>query len=67
MLFTKAADSYTMREFEENFKKNCDINAEMGRYLRESNFEKWSRAHCKGDRYNIMTMNNSEALNAVLK
>ncbi|KAL8140246.1 LOW QUALITY PROTEIN: hypothetical protein V2J09_006267 [Rumex salicifolius] len=37
----------------------------MGDYLIKSDFTKWARVHCKGDKY--MTINNSETINGVLK
>lgn len=64
---SKASECYTISEFESCFKTICDINGELGKYLKDADFEKWSRAHFKGDRYNLMTTNNAECINSVLK
>ena len=46
--------------FDEIFQKNLGV----AKYLENVKFERWSRAHFNGNRYNIMTTNNSELLNA---
>lgn len=66
-LFSQAADSYTISDFNKYFQDICTANAQIGEYLREVSLEKWSRACFSGDRYNIMTTNNSESVNGVLK
>ncbi|KAL5544128.1 hypothetical protein UlMin_007912 [Ulmus minor] len=38
----------------------------LGSYLQEVGYERWSRAYSEGHRYNIMTTNISECINAIL-
>ncbi|KAL5554741.1 hypothetical protein UlMin_042142 [Ulmus minor] len=38
----------------------------LGPYLEEVGYERWSRAYLEGHRYNIMTTNISECINAIL-
>ena len=66
-LYNQAADAYTTMEFDGYFNDICRLNPEMGKYLTDADFRKWSRAHCEGDRYNMMTTNNSECVNSALK
>ena len=47
-LFEKAAEAYTKAEFEVHFLDICKANPEIGTYLQEADFSKWSRAYCLG-------------------
>ena len=63
-LFEDTADAYRMSEFKTLFEELSQKNSCVAQYLENVKFERWSRAHFNGDRYNIMTTNNSESLNA---
>ncbi|XP_059310929.1 uncharacterized protein LOC132062365 [Lycium ferocissimum] len=66
--FQEAAKAYTLDEFSVYFDAIMESNVEAGWYLEnEIGFEKWARAYIPGNRYNLMTTNISESLNAVLK
>ncbi|KAL5573136.1 hypothetical protein UlMin_022733 [Ulmus minor] len=42
------------------------VQPRLGPYLQEVGYERWSRAYLKGCRYNIMTTNILECINAIL-
>ncbi|XP_020866372.1 uncharacterized protein LOC110224541 [Arabidopsis lyrata subsp. lyrata] len=65
-LFFSAAKAYRVRDFEKYFEQLRAKSAACANYLEEIGFEHWTRAHCKGERYNIMSSNNSESMNNVL-
>ncbi|KAG7552562.1 Zinc finger PMZ-type [Arabidopsis thaliana x Arabidopsis arenosa] len=65
-LFFSAAKAYRVRDFEKYFAELRGRSAGCANYLEEIGFEHWTRAHCKGERYNIMSSNNSESMNNVL-
>lgn len=63
--FIRAAKSYRLAEFNRHFSM---INNERVRnYLLRAGVQKWSRAHCDGRRYNVMTTNIVESINSVLR
>lgn len=66
-LFTKTAEAYTVSEFENYFAALSSKKEGIDTYLLEEEFCYWSRAHFDGTRYNIMTSNNAETLNGLLK
>ncbi|PHT89861.1 hypothetical protein T459_04974 [Capsicum annuum] len=66
-LFYAAVKAYLFDEFSDNFvelKNKCPEAA----YVLENvlGFEKWSRAHFSGNRYDVMTTNIAESLNSIL-
>ncbi|KAM3340188.1 hypothetical protein P3S68_030058 [Capsicum galapagoense] len=66
-LFYAAAKAYSFDEFSDNFaelKSNCRKAAHVLENV--FGFEKWSRAHFLGNRYNMMTTNIAESLNSIL-
>ncbi|XP_047257732.1 uncharacterized protein LOC124889783 [Capsicum annuum] len=66
-LFFAAAKAYSFDEFSENFeelKYNCPEAAHVLENV--LGFEKWSRAHFLGNRYDVMTTNIVESLNSIL-
>ncbi|KAG7559206.1 MULE transposase domain [Arabidopsis thaliana x Arabidopsis arenosa] len=65
-LFFSAAKAYRVRDFDKYFAELRGRSAGCANYLEEIGFEHWTRAHCKGERYNIMSSNNSESMNNVL-
>ncbi|KAL5566890.1 hypothetical protein UlMin_030054 [Ulmus minor] len=66
MLYYRCAKAYRLCEF------TCLMNAltlvqlRLEPYLQEVGYEMWSRAYSEGRRYNIMTTNISECINAIL-
>ncbi|XP_008224123.1 PREDICTED: uncharacterized protein LOC103323880 [Prunus mume] len=63
--FVRAAKSYRLAEFNRHFSR---INNDRVRtYLLRVGVQKWSRAHCDGRRYNVMTTNIVESINSVLR
>ncbi|KAF3635467.1 putative BURP domain-containing protein 17-like [Capsicum annuum] len=59
--------AYTLEEFNDYFnalKERCPSAAACLEH--EVGFEKWSRAHFPGNRFNIMTLNIAESLNSML-
>ncbi|KAG7569070.1 hypothetical protein ISN45_Aa04g018290 [Arabidopsis thaliana x Arabidopsis arenosa] len=65
-LFFSAAKDYRVRDFEKYFEQLRAKRPGCANYLEKIGFEHWTRAHCKGERYNIMSSNNSQAMNNVL-
>ncbi|KAL8137960.1 hypothetical protein V2J09_003961 [Rumex salicifolius] len=57
----------SIRAFHLLRKNICSINAEVGKYLCDAKFHKWSRVHCASNRYNIMAINESESIDSILK
>lgn len=65
-LFLSAAKAYRVGDFKKYFnllKKRSPIFAI---YLEDIGFEHWTRAYCEGERFNMMTSNIGESLNAVI-
>ena len=66
-LYYNAAKAYSINEFNDHFiefKNNCPEAAFVLEH--ELGFEKWSRAYFLGNRFNVMTINIAESLNAML-
>ncbi|KAH0642077.1 hypothetical protein KY289_033051 [Solanum tuberosum] len=66
-LFYNAAKVYSLKEFDNHFvefKNKCLAAAVVLEY--DIGFEKWSREHFPGNRYDVMTTNIAESLNAML-
>ena len=66
-LFYRCAKAYTRDEYEYYMESLCSINGGIKKYLTDSDPTRWARSHFISKRYNIMTTNISECLNAVLK
>ncbi|XP_073275502.1 uncharacterized protein [Primulina huaijiensis] len=66
-LFKSAAEAYRMSEFENYMTEIYGKNEKLGKYLEDTGYDSWSRVHFKGNRYNIMTSNNAESMNSLLK
>ncbi|KAH0720558.1 hypothetical protein KY284_005588 [Solanum tuberosum] len=66
-LYHNVAKAYSLEEFDNyfvEFKNKCptaDVVLEN-----DIGFKKWSRAHFSGNRYDVMTINIAESLNAML-
>ncbi|XP_062089113.1 uncharacterized protein LOC133795673 [Humulus lupulus] len=66
-LFEKTAKAYRVSEFTKLFAEISTKKPSLATYLKNASFESWSRCHFHGNRYNIMTTNNSESLNQVFR
>ncbi|KAL5549173.1 hypothetical protein UlMin_004404 [Ulmus minor] len=65
--YWKAVDVYTVEEFGGYMSEISQRYPRVAEYLeREVGFEKWSRCHFSGMRYNITTTNMVESLNSML-
>ncbi|KAM3284446.1 hypothetical protein P3S67_023245 [Capsicum chacoense] len=66
-LFYAAAKAYSFDEFSNNFMQLKSKCLEEAHVLENVlGFEKWSRAHFSGNRYDVMTTNITESLNSIL-
>ncbi|XP_015170698.1 uncharacterized protein [Solanum tuberosum] len=66
-LYYNAVKAYYLEEFDNHFvkfKNKCPATAIVLEY--DIGFEKWSRAHFPGNRYDVMTTNITESINAML-
>ncbi|XP_038713386.1 uncharacterized protein LOC120007256 [Tripterygium wilfordii] len=66
-IYFKATKAYRVFEFEVLMTQLSLIDPRAQSYLLEAGFAKWSRAHFLGRRYNILTTNIAESMNAVLR
>ena len=66
-LFFTAAKAYRVSEFEQLMTQIHRFDLKVGIYLREAGYNRWSKAYSDSRRYNIMTTNIAECLNAILK
>ncbi|KAM3301520.1 hypothetical protein P3S67_016022 [Capsicum chacoense] len=66
-LFYAAGKAYCFDEFSDNFVELKSKCPEVAHVLENVlGFEKWSRAHFSGNRYDVMTTNIAELLNSIL-
>lgn len=65
-LVSKAARAYRVADFYRHFNEIKMVDMNCADYLIRVGFEHWTRSHCHGLRYNIMTSNVAESLNAAL-
>ncbi|CAB79655.1 putative protein [Arabidopsis thaliana] len=65
--FRDCAHAYTESEFEKEFGHFTSLWPKAADFLVKVGFEKWSRCHFKGDKYNIDTSNSAESINGVFK
>ncbi|KAL5539101.1 hypothetical protein UlMin_045399 [Ulmus minor] len=66
MLYYRCAKAYRLCEFACLMNALTLVQPRLGPYLQEVRYERWSRAYSEGHRYNIMTTNISECINAIL-
>ncbi|KAL5551767.1 hypothetical protein UlMin_001943 [Ulmus minor] len=66
MLYYRCTKAYRLCEFACLMNALTLVQPRLGPYLQEVGYEMWSRAYSKGRRYNIMTTNISECINAIL-
>ncbi|XP_022551907.1 uncharacterized protein LOC111202930 isoform X1 [Brassica napus] len=65
-LVSKAARAYRVCDFYKHFNEIKMIDINCADYLIRIGLEHWARSHSSGMRYNIMTSNVAESLNAAL-
>ncbi|XP_022893941.1 uncharacterized protein LOC111408408 [Olea europaea var. sylvestris] len=66
-LFKRAVRTYRNEKFERLMRQLRRVSARAYRYLERAGFPFWSRALFVGQRYNILTNNNTESLNSMLR
>ncbi|GJU87975.1 hypothetical protein Tco_1300398 [Tanacetum coccineum] len=59
--------AYTVPDFERSISGIKEMRPEAYKKLEDAGFEKWSRAYCPANRYNYMTSNCTESINALTK
>ncbi|XP_022156795.1 uncharacterized protein LOC111023629 [Momordica charantia] len=66
-LFVNAAKAYRESKFREFWSSITTFDNGVGTYLEEVGLSRWARTHCPKRRYNMMTTNIAESMNALLK
>ncbi|XP_038711809.1 uncharacterized protein LOC120006004 [Tripterygium wilfordii] len=67
-IYFKAAKAYRISDFEHLMTQIRGFEGGKAyKYLEDSGFDKWSRAHFPGYRYSILTTNIAESMNAALR
>ncbi|KAL5581631.1 hypothetical protein UlMin_014073 [Ulmus minor] len=64
--YIRTAKTYNLQDFHVLFYTLCSAVPGVKEYLEAVGLERWTRSHAPSRRYNIMTTNISESLNAVL-
>ena len=63
-----AAEAYSVTEFSKYFEEIRRMFPSVAKYLEDDvKFERWSKAHFKGNRYEVMTTNIAESVNSMMK
>lgn len=65
--FKRAATTYRVEEFKRLMGQLRRVSGRSYGYLEQAGFPLWSRALIVGQQYNIMTNNNAESLNSMLR
>ncbi|KAL0539911.1 hypothetical protein IC582_024132 [Cucumis melo] len=66
-LFYNASRTYRESTFVEAWRHLLAFPNGLGKYLNDVGITRWSRVHCPGRRYNMMTTNIAESMNFILK
>ncbi|KAA0061376.1 MuDRA-like transposase [Cucumis melo var. makuwa] len=66
-LFYNASRTYRESTFVEVWRHLLAFPNGSGKYLNDVGIARWSRVHCPGRRYNMMTTNIIESMNSILK
>ncbi|KAL0544384.1 hypothetical protein IC582_019499 [Cucumis melo] len=66
-LFYNASRTYRESTFVEAWRHLLAFPNGSGKYLNDVGIARWSRVHCPGRRYNMMTTNIAESMNSILK
>ncbi|KAL5570617.1 hypothetical protein UlMin_027192 [Ulmus minor] len=64
--YIRTAKTYNLQDFHVLFYTFCSAVPRVKEYLEAVGLDRWTRSHAPSRRYNIMTTNISESLNAVL-
>uniref|UniRef100_A0A1J3IHA9 Transposase MuDR plant domain-containing protein n=1 Tax=Noccaea caerulescens TaxID=107243 RepID=A0A1J3IHA9_NOCCA len=56
-MISRAARAYKKSTFHDNFSEIELLSPACAEYLRSIGFNHWTRSHCDGERYNVMTSN----------
>ena len=64
-IFWEACRAYTVDAFDAAMDVMKKTKEPVWEYLKSINPETWSRAHFKGNRYNLMSSNSAESINAL--
>ncbi|GJW40639.1 hypothetical protein Tco_0066484, partial [Tanacetum coccineum] len=67
VLYWKTCKAYTEQEFDKLMSDIQAVRPDAHHKLVEAGIEKWSRAKCLANRYNYMTSNSAESVNALTK
>ncbi|GJS82525.1 transposase, MuDR, MULE transposase domain protein [Tanacetum coccineum] len=67
VLYWKTCKAYTEQEFDNLMSDIQAVRPDAHHKLVEPRIEKWSRAKCPANRYNYMTSNSAESVNALTK
>ncbi|CAA0821451.1 Unknown protein, partial [Striga hermonthica] len=65
--FFGAAYAYTIDDFNHQMDIMWKANKHVVEYLKKIGFERWSRIHCKSNRFLVMTSNAAETINSTMK
>ncbi|KAA0038328.1 MuDRA-like transposase [Cucumis melo var. makuwa] len=66
-LFYNASRTYRESTFVEAWRHLLAFPNDSKKYLNDVGIARWSRVHCSGRRYNMMTTNIAESMNSILK
>ncbi|KAL0541222.1 hypothetical protein IC582_021264 [Cucumis melo] len=66
-LFNNASRTYRESTFVEALRHLFAFPNDSRKYLNDVGIARWSRVHCPGRRYNMMTTNIAESMNFILK
>lgn len=66
-LFWKSCKAYSTEVFQKTLAELRATRPEAVKKLEEAGFEKWSRAYCPAQRYNYLTSNSAESINALTR
>ncbi|PWA93179.1 transposase, MuDR, MULE transposase domain protein [Artemisia annua] len=66
-LFWKSCKAYSVEAFESKMKQLRAKRPHAVKKLEEVGFDKWSRAYCPANRYNYLTSNSAESINALTR
>ena len=64
-LFWLLAKAYTTQDFDYQWDRFCRVRPEEAKYLNDIPREQWSRAYCPRVRYDFLTSNYAESMNAL--
>ncbi|KAD7478401.1 hypothetical protein E3N88_01537 [Mikania micrantha] len=64
-LWWATCKAYTISDFETNYNALCAMRPAIRETLTRVGFHKWARSHCPVQRFNIMTSNSAESINAL--